>query len=159
MVGISPYLLVQWLVPVATESPELVIAFVLIQHRRAAQGVAVLLSSAVSQWTLALGTLPLAYLAGAGKGPLPLLGREQVELVLTMGEALLAVAMLVTLRLRRRDALLMLGLFIAQLAMPSVVLRTALALVYLVLAVDILASERWAIPVLVRVFRARPAKA
>ena len=91
-VGISPYLLVQWLVPLATESPELVIAFVLITHDRAAQGVAVLLSSAVSQWTLALGTLPLAYAAGAGKGPLPLLGREQIEVLLTMGEALLAVA-------------------------------------------------------------------
>ena len=115
MVGISPYLLVQWLVPVATESPELVIAFVLIQHRRAAQGVAVLLSSAVSQWTLALGTLPLAYMAGVGKGPLPLLGREQVEILLTMGQALLAIAVLVTLRLRRRDATLMLGLFVAQL--------------------------------------------
>ena len=59
----------------------------LITHDRAAQGVAVLLSSAVSQWTLALGTLPLAYAAGAGKGPLPLLGREQIEVLLTMGEA------------------------------------------------------------------------
>ena len=72
--------------PLATESPELVIAFVLIQHDRAAQGVAVLLSSAVSQWTLALGTLPLAYAAGGGKGALPLLGREQVEVLLTMGQ-------------------------------------------------------------------------
>jgi cation:H+ antiporter len=146
--GISPYLLVQWLVPVATESPELVIAFVLITHERAAQGVAVLLSSAVSQWTLALGSLPIAYAAGAGKGPLPLLGREQVELVLTMGEAMLAVAVLVTLRLRRSDSALMLTLFVAQIAMPFVAIRAALALVYIVLAVDILASERWAIPTL-----------
>ena len=158
MVGISPYLLVQWLVPVATESPELVIAFVLIQHRRAAQGVAVLLSSAVSQWTLALGTLPLAYMAGVGKGPLPLLGREQVEVLLTMGQALLAVAVLVTLRLRRRDAILMLALFVVQLAMPSIVLRAALTLVYLVLAVDILASERWAVPTLAHVLRPRSAE-
>src|SRR4051812_18991386 len=146
--GISPYLLVQWLVPVATESPELVIAFVLITHERAAQGVAVLLSSAVSQWTLALGTLPVAYAAGAGKGPLPLMGREQVELVLTMGEAMLAVAVLVTLRLRRSDSALMLTLFVAQLAMPFEAIRAALALVYLALAVDIPASERWAIPTL-----------
>ena len=71
--GISPYLLVQWLVPLATEMPELVIAFVLVTHGRAGQAVAVLLSSAVSQWTFALGTLPLAFMAGAGQGPLPLL--------------------------------------------------------------------------------------
>jgi cation:H+ antiporter len=157
-VGISPYLLVQWLVPLATESPELVIAFVLITHDRAAQGVAVLLSSAVSQWTLALGTLPLAYAAGAGKGPLPLLGREQIEVLLTTGEALLAVAVLVTLRLRRSDSVLMLTLFVAQMAMPFVAIRAALTLVYLVLAVDILASERWAVPMLRRTLWPRAAK-
>jgi cation:H+ antiporter len=154
-VGISPYLLVQWLVPLATEMPELVVAFVLIQHERAGQAVAVLLSSAVSQWTLALGTLPLAFAAGAGQGPLPLLGREQVELLLTMSQGLLAVAVLVTLRLERRDAVLMLVLFASQLAMPSVLIRAAMTLAYLVLAVDILASERWAIPTLMQSLRAR----
>jgi cation:H+ antiporter len=154
-VGVSPYLLVQWLVPMATEMPELVVAFVLIQHQRAGQAVAVLLSSAVSQWTLALGTLPLAYAAGAGQGPLPLLARERVELLLTVGQGLLAVAVLVTLRLERRDAVLMLVLFVLQLAMPSVLIRAALTLAYLVLAVDILSSERWAIATLRRALRAR----
>jgi cation:H+ antiporter len=152
-VGISPYLLVQWLVPLATEMPELVVAFVLILHQRAGQAVAVLLSSAVSQWTLALGTLPLAYSAGAGQGPLPLLGREQVELLLTMGQGLLAVAVLVTLRLERRDAVLMLVLFVVQLALPSILIRAALTLAYLTLAVDVLASERWAIPTLAQALR------
>jgi cation:H+ antiporter len=154
-VGVSPYLLVQWLVPLATEMPELVVAFVLIRHERAGQAVAVLLSSAVSQWTFALGTLPIAYAAGAGQGPLPLLGRERVELLLTMGQGLLAVAVLVTLRLERRDAVLMLALFVLQLAMPSVVIRAALSLAYLALAVDVLASERWAMPTLMRALRPR----
>ena len=155
-VGISPYLLVQWLVPLATEMPELVIAFVLVTHQRAGQAVAVLLSSAVSQWTFALGTLPLAYKAGVGVGPLPLLGREQVELLLTMAQGFLAVSMLVTLRLRRADATLMLALFAAQLAIPSVALRALITLGYLVLAVDVFSSERWAIPTLARALRGRP---
>ena len=151
--GISPYLLVQWLVPVATEMPELVIAFVLITHDRAGQAVAVLLSSAVSQWTFALGTLPLAYKAGIGQGPLPLLGREQVELLLTMSQGLLAVAMLVTLRLNRRDASLMLVLYGLQLLIPSVVLRACITVGYLVLAVDLFSAERWAFPTLARALR------
>jgi cation:H+ antiporter len=155
-VGISPYLLVQWLVPLATEMPELVVAFVLIQHERAGQAVAVLLSSAVSQWTLALGSLPLAFVAGAGQGPLPLLGREKIELALTMAQGLLAVAVLVTLRLERRDAVLMLVLFAIQLALPTALVRAAMTLGYLVLAVDILGSERWAIPMLTRSLRADP---
>jgi cation:H+ antiporter len=157
-VGISPYLLVQWLVPLATETPELVIAFVLVTHERAGQAVAVLLSSAVSQWTLALGTLPLAYKAGVGVGPLPLLAREQIELVLTMGQGLLAVAMLVTLRLERRDATLMLVLYVAQLAIPSVALRAVAAVGYLVLAVDLFSSRRWAIPMLTRALRSASSK-
>jgi cation:H+ antiporter len=60
LVGISPYLVLQWLVPVATETPELVVAVVLLMHGRGGQSVAVLLAGAVSQYTLALGTLPLA---------------------------------------------------------------------------------------------------
>jgi cation:H+ antiporter len=158
-VGISPYLLVQWLVPLATEMPELVIAFVLVTHDRAAQAVAVLLSSAVSQWTFALGTLPVAFAAGAGQGPLPLLAREQVEILLTMGQGLLAVAVLVTLRLGRRDATLMLVLYAVQLAIPSVAIRAALTIGYLVLAVDIFLSERWAIPTLAGALRGRSADA
>ena len=159
MVGVSPYLLVQWLVPLATEMPEIVIAFVLIQHDRAGQGVAVLLSSAVSQWTLALGTLPVAFAAGAGQGPLPLLGREQIELLLTMAQGFFAVSVLVTLRLRRRDAMLMLFLFALQVVLPILLVRVTLTLVYLTFAVDILASERWAVPTLAHALRPRPSKA
>jgi len=118
--------------------------------------VAVLLSSAVSQWTLALGSLPLAYLAGAGQGPLPLLGRERIELLLTSGQGLLAVAVLVTLRQDTRDAVLMLTLFAVQAAIPSVAIRAALTVGYLVLAVDIASSRRSAIPALARALRARP---
>ena len=158
-VGVSPYMLVQWLVPLATEMPELVIALVLILHARAGQAVAVLLSSAVSQWTLALGSLPLAYVAGAGQGPLPLLGRERIELLLTSGQGLLAVAVLVTLRQETRDAVLMLALFAVQAAIPSVAIRAALTVGYIVLAVDIAASRRSAIPALGRALRASPESA
>jgi cation:H+ antiporter len=158
-VGVSPYMLVQWLVPLATEMPELVIALVLILHARAGQAVAVLLSSAVSQWTLALGSLPLAYVAGAGQGPLPLLGRERIELLLTTGQGLLAVAVLVTLRQETRDAVLMLALFAVQAAIPSVAIRAALTVGYIVLAIDIAASRRSAIPALGRALRASPESA
>ena len=118
LVGISPYLLLQWIVPVATETPELVVAFVLLTHGRGGQSVAVLLAGAVSQYTLALGTLPIAYLAAPGTGPLPLAGRERVELLLSIGVALYAVAALVTLRLSRGDTAIMLALFSLQFLLP-----------------------------------------
>jgi hypothetical protein len=63
----------------------------------------------------------------------------------------------VTLRLNRRDAIMMLVLFAAQLVLTSPLIRAGLTTGYLVLAVDILASERWAIPTLVGAFRGRNA--
>jgi cation:H+ antiporter len=150
LVGIDPYLLLQWIVPVATETPELVVAFVLLTHGRGGQSVAVLLAGAVSQYTLALGTLPVAYLAGAGTGPLPLAGRERIELLLSIGVALYAVAALVTLRLSRGDAAIMLGLFAGQFLLPAVVTRFGLAIAFLALAIDVLVHERRSVPALVR---------
>jgi hypothetical protein len=70
-----------------------------------------------------------------------------------MGEGLLAVAVLVTLRLRRTDAVMMLALFALQVAIPIVAVRAALTLAYLTLALDLFASERWAIPLLARALR------
>jgi cation:H+ antiporter len=153
LVGISPYLVLQWLVPVATEMPELVVAVVLLMHGRGGQSVAVLLAGAVSQYTLALGTLPLAYVAGAGTGPLPLQPREQIELLLTMGVALYAVAALVTLRLSRGDASLMFVLFAAQFLLPTGYTRLAIAVVFTALAVDVLVSERRQLRLLFRALR------
>jgi cation:H+ antiporter len=152
LVGISPYLLLQWVVPVATEAPELVVAFVLLTHRRSGQAIALLLAGAVSQYTLALGTLPFAFLLGAGTGPLPLAPRERIELFLTVGVALYAVAALVTLRVSRGDTSIMMVLFTAQLLVPTLFTRLALALVFVVLAVDILVAERRHVRPLTRAF-------
>jgi len=153
LVGISPYLLLQWLVPVATEMPELVVAFVLLLHRRGGQAVAVLLAGAASQYTLALGTLPLAFAVGRGVGPLPLAPREQVELLLTIGLALYAVAALLRLRVSRADAAIMLALFTSQMLLPASFARFALAVVYLALAADIALADRRSIGALAAALR------
>jgi len=153
LVGIKPYLLLQWIVPIATEAPELVVAFVLLTHGRGGQSLAVLLAGAVSQYTLALGTVPVAYQLGAGVGPLPLPGRERIELFLSVGVALYAIASLVMLRLSRGDSAVMLALFTAQFLLPSVFSRFTFALVFWVIALDILWAERRHLPLLLRTLR------
>ena len=142
LIGIKPYLLLQWIVPIATEAPELVIAFVLLSHGRGGQSLAVLLAGAVSQYTLALGTMPLVYKLGAGEGPLPLTGRERVELLLSIGVALYAIASLAMLRLSRGDSATMLALFLAQFLLPSVFTRFLFAIVFWVVAIDVIVAER-----------------
>jgi cation:H+ antiporter len=153
IVGISPYLLLQWIVPVATETPEIVVAFVLLTHGRGGQSIAVLLAGAVSQYTIALGTLPLAYAIGPAVGPLPLAGRERVELLLTVGVALYAVGALLTLRLSRGDSSIMLAAFAGQLLVPTVVTRLFFAVVFWTVAMDIFLAERRRLPALLAALR------
>src|SRR6266498_324539 len=75
--GIDPYLLIQWVIPLFTEVPELVVAGALVLYRRPAEGVALLLAASVTQWTLALASISGAYLLGGGGPALPLSGRAR----------------------------------------------------------------------------------
>jgi cation:H+ antiporter len=141
-VGIDPYLLIQSVVPVATESPEFVVVAVLIANHRPAQAMALFLASSVTQWTLGLGCLPIAYLAGGGGPIMPLAPREQLELSFTIAMTLLVVATLATLRPQRVDAVLVTVVFLVQLVQPSAVVRVAATFVLLVFAIDLFIARR-----------------
>lgn len=154
--GIDPYLLIQSVVPAATESPEFVVVAVLIANHRPAQGMALFLSSAVSQWTLGLGALPLAYLAGGGGPIMPLAPREQLELAFTIAMTLFVVAALATLEPQRFDVVLVTTIFAAQLLYPAAILRVFATFVLLVFALDLLVHRRrHVVPTLGAVLRRR----
>jgi cation:H+ antiporter len=148
--GFQPYLLIQSVVPAATEAPEVVVVAVLVANHRPAQGMALFLASSVSQWTLGLGTLPLAYLAGGGGVSLPLAHREQLELALTTAFTLFVVAALATLRPERVDALLIAGVFLLQIIYPTPFIRFLATFVLLVFAVDLLVSRHRSVRPLLR---------
>jgi cation:H+ antiporter len=140
--GFDPYVLIQSVVPVATEAPEFIVVAVLVANHRPAQGLALFLASSVSQWTLGLGALPIAYLAGGGGVSLPLAGREQLELSLTLAVTLFVVGVFATLRPERVDAFLLSGIFVTQFVYPAPFVRFAAAFVLLVFAIDLLCSRR-----------------
>ncbi len=140
--GMDPYVLIQSVVPAATEAPELVVVAVLVANRRPAQGLAVLLAASVSQWTLGMGSLPIAYLAGGGGVALPLAAREQVELGFTTALTIFVVAALATLRPARVDAILIVVVFAIQLIYPTPFTRFAAGFVLLAFAVDLLVARR-----------------
>src|SRR3954467_15079257 len=105
--GLDPYFLIQSVVPVATEAPEFVVVAVLVANRRPAQGLALFLAASLSQWTLAMGALPLGSRAGGGGTSMPLDAHQHVELGFTIALTLFAVAALVSLRPERVDAALL----------------------------------------------------
>jgi cation:H+ antiporter len=140
--GLDPYFLIQSVVPVATESPEFVIVAVLVANRRPAQGLALFLASSVSQWTLGLGALPIAYFAGGGSTSMLLESRELVELALTIALTLFAVAALALLKPERVDAAIVVGVMALQLIYPTTFVRIGSAFILFVFAIDLLFDRR-----------------
>ena len=123
--GIDEFLLVQWLAPLASESPEFIVAALLAIRGRAVMAFALLLSAKINQWTLLVGSLALAFSVGAG-GPsaLPLDDRQMGEVLLTASQSLFGVAVLASLTFSIGEAAVLAGLFFAQLIVGGV-LRTA----------------------------------
>lgn len=148
--GFDPYLLIQSVVPVATEAPEIVVVAVLVANRRPAQGLAVFLAASVSQWTLGMGSLPVSFLVGGGGASMPLAARERLELSLTIAVTLYVVAALATLRPDRPDALLVVGVFAVNLLHPTVAIRFATAFVLVVFAIDLLVARHRSVRPLLR---------
>ena len=115
-IGVSDFLLIKWLAPLASEAPELLIAALFAWRLAARTGLGALISSKVNQWTLLVGTLPIVFAIFAGQlHGLPLDRVQQIELWVTAAQSVFAVAIISSRSANRKEALVMLGLFIAQL--------------------------------------------
>ncbi len=133
--GIEEFVLVQWLAPLASESPEFIVATLFALRGNPQAGVGTLISSTVNQWTLLVGMLPIAFSLSSGQlGPMHMDARQQTEMFLTSAQSLFALVVIGNFSFSTGEALLLLGLFLVQLffALPEV--RFAYAFVYLVLA-------------------------
>jgi cation:H+ antiporter len=120
--GISEFLLVQWLAPLASETPELLVAGLYAWRLNTNAGMGTLVSSKVNQWTLLVGTLPIVFALGyGGLHGLPIDPHQREELFLTAAQSFFAVAVLVTLSVSTREAMLLFGLFWAQFVIGAAV--------------------------------------
>jgi cation:H+ antiporter len=137
--GIDEFLLVQWLAPLASESPEFLIAILFTWRGNAAAGMRAMVSSKVNQWTLLVGTLALVYSIASGRpATLPIDSRQAMELFLTSAQSLFAVMLIVALALDWRGALALFVLFVLQLVAPWEGAHLWFAVAYVVLAIGLL---------------------
>lgn len=148
--GVSEFLLIQWLAPLASESPEVLVAGLLAWRGRAAAGMGVLISSKVNQWTLLIGTLPIAFLLSAGDfsltGGLPLDDRQREEIFLTAAQSAFAIAVFANLKMGSKEAVALFLLFATQLFITSESVRLYYAAAYTVLCAIILFVNRKELP-------------
>ncbi|MCI0856368.1 MAG: hypothetical protein J4N98_06740 [Chloroflexi bacterium] len=141
--GIDEFLLVQWVAPLASESPEFILAALLALRGRAGAAMTLLIASKVNQWTLLVGSLPIAFsISGGTLDALPVEGRQAHEVFLTAAQSLFAVAVLWNLRFGLREALLIFVLFSIQLAIPIDEVRVGFGFMYIVLAIGWTIRER-----------------
>ncbi len=134
--GIDEFQLVQWVAPLASEFPEFLVAGLLAWRFRADAALGALVSSKVNQWTLLIGTLPIAYAISSGTlNPLPTDTRQAEEMMLTAAQSLLAVVLLINLRMTLWEGGVLLVLFLAQFLTPhSIVPRGAFSAMYFAFA-------------------------
>jgi cation:H+ antiporter len=156
--GISEFFLVQWLAPLASESPELLVAGLYAWRLNTNAGLGTLVSSKVNQWTLLVGTLPIAFAISSGTlHGLPIIARQREEVLLTAAQSLFAVATLCNLSMSLREAWFLFGLFWAQFLTGAFIPEhlhgielVSFSVAYLLLAAWVTLKDRKGLPTLVR---------
>lgn len=147
--GVNHFLLVQWVAPLASESPELIVACLYAWRLKASDSLGTLLSSKLNQWTLLVGTIPVVFaLAALTTDGLPLTTEQRFELLLTGAQSLFAVSLLVNLSLTMKGAVALLSLFLVQFTVSVVasaqanrITIIALSITYAALALGQLARR------------------
>lgn len=140
--GIDEFVLVQWVAPLASESPEFILAGLIAARGRYDAAMTILISSKVNQWTLLIGSLPLAFsISGTTFDPLDFDSRQSEEVFLTAAQSLFAVAILVSLSVNRWEALALGGLFVTQFFFTNETVRLVYAFVYVVLALVVFVRD------------------
>ena len=139
--GVDEFVLVQWVAPLASEAPEVVVATLMVLRAASSTGLRALISSSVNQWTLLVGTLAVVASLGAGHvATLPLDERQRDEMLLTAAQCLFGIAVIADLRLQLWQAGLLGGLFLIQPLLPNH--HHEIALAYLGLFVSLVVFDK-----------------
>ena len=149
--GVDEFLLVQWLAPLASESPEFLVAMYLVWRGAARYGMTALISSKVNQFTLLIASLPIAFsISGNTLDGLPMDGRQQAEVFLTAAQSLFGLMLILDKRMTLGAAVALLSLFLAQFALTDSTVRLGFAVTYLVLATGLLLRHYRLLPEVMR---------
>jgi cation:H+ antiporter len=160
-IGVPKFFMIQWVAPLASESPELIVVLYLVNKARSTAGFNALISSKLNQWTLLIGTLVVVYSIALGQyGALPFDTKQSGEIWLTAAQSFFAIAILIDFEISVREAIALLVLFLSQVGLEFLVIRDLITLplsnpsvdllfvftaIYIVLGVGLLAARRHAV--------------
>ena len=113
--GVPEFFMIQWIAPLASESPELVVVAYLVNKARSTAGFNALISSKLNQWTLLIGTLTIVYSLAAGQvATLPFDQKQVAEIWITAAQSFFAIAIITNFKISVREAVALFGLFLSQ---------------------------------------------
>ncbi len=123
-VGVPSFFMIQWIAPLASESPELIVVIYLVNKARSTAGFNALISSKLNQWTLLIGTLVVVYSIALGRyGALPFDAKQSAEIWLTAAQSFFALSILVNFEISVREAVALLVLFASQVGLEFLLIQ------------------------------------
>jgi len=133
--GIDEFILIQWIAPLASESPEIIIAVLFSLRANAIAGLTTLISAEVNQLTLLVGSMVGVFSLSAGELlHFPLNHMQSVEFLLTGAVSALGVMFVISRVISWKAGLILLVLFIAHLPFTDSSERLYFTYIYLALA-------------------------
>ncbi len=121
MIGIPAFVFVQWVAPLVSEFPEMASTFYWARTvERAPMALMNMVSSNINQWTLLPAMLAIVYAVSVGElRPIVLDEKQHVELLLTLGQAVVGLTFLMNMELAWWEASIMLAFFAVPFANPD----------------------------------------
>jgi len=140
--GIDDFLLIQWVAPLASESPEIIVAVLFALRANPVAGLTALISAEVNQLTLLVGTMSVIFSMSAGEIlSFPLDSRQSIEFLLTISVSAFALLLIAKRLITWKAGAILFGLFVAHLFFPGPDDRLIFSFVYLGLAVILIAMD------------------
>jgi cation:H+ antiporter len=120
-VGIPSFVFIQWVAPLVSEFPEMASTVYFARMAgRAPMALMNMVSSNINQWTLLTAMLPIIYSISLGVAtPIHLDGKQEIELWMTLGQALMGMMFLLNMELAWWEATALLVMFATPFAIPS----------------------------------------
>ena len=129
--GIDEFLLIQWLAPLASESPEIIIAVLFALRSNPVAGLTALISSEVNQLTLLIGSMVMIFSGSAGQVlSFPIDQRQGAEFLLMTAMSTFAIILIAPRLIGWRSGVVLLTLFIAHLFFPDPAHRMIFAYIF-----------------------------
>ena len=140
--GIDEFLLIQWIAPLASESPEIIVAALFTLRANPVAGLTALISSSVNQLTLLVGSVVVIFSAAAGEVlSFPLDERQAIEFLLTTSVSAAALILIARRAISWNAGAILLVLFIAHLLFPDQEARLCFSFVYFGFALGVIAMD------------------